>query len=409
MGFLQEKESGRFFAFLVIYSLALLLTGFFLSWFHGSQARALLLEQERTVVSSLLEQGVSSEIIAASLKNETVTEEGVTLLRRVGYTETIPLWLLPKVRHRMRVFCAVVSVIGVIGGAALLSASTCFLAVRERLYRKATAIVARFADGDFKERMPGNETGALKGLFAAVDGLATALQAQTETERRAKEFLKDMISDISHQLKTPLSALAMYTEIISGEPDNATAVKEFSEKSMGALERMRELIQALLKVTRLDAGSILFDKRRYPVSEVVARATENLLTRAEMENKKIVVKGDSDETMCCDLEWTGEAIGNLVKNALDHTDSGGIIGIEWTHSPIGLRLSVSDNGEGIAQEDIYHIFKRFYRSRASGLSRSRQGVGLGLPLAKAIVEGQGGIIAVQSALGEGTVFHLTIS
>lgn len=106
------------------------------------------------------------------------------------------------------------------------------------------------------------------------------------------------------------------------------------------------------------------------------------------------------------MEWTSEAIGNIVKNALDHTGSGGVIRITWEQTPAMVRISVTDNGDGIAPEDIYHIFKRFYRSK-NIKNMKTTGIGLGLPLAKSIVEGQGGVISVQSERHHGTTFTLS--
>lgn len=131
---------------------------------------------------------------------------------------------------------------------------------------------------------------------------------------------------------------------------------------------------------------------------------ENLLIRVDREGKKIILNGNENGKLCCDLEWTSEAIGNLIKNALDHTDYDGLIKIEWKQTPGMMRLIISDNGSGISEEDIHYIFKRFYRSR---YSNDQQGIGLGLPLAKAIIEGQGGIISVQSIYGEWTTFIIT--
>ena len=113
---------------------------------------------------------------------------------------------------------------------------------------------------------------------------------------------------------------------------------------------------------------------------------------------------DGEQQLICDMEWTGEAIGNIVKNALDHTQAGGIVRITWERTPAMFRIFISDNGNGIVPEDIYHIFKRFYRSKHS---LDTQGIGLGLPLAKSIIEGQNGVISVQSEVGKGTLFTLS--
>lgn len=196
----------------------------------------------------------------------------------------------------------------------------------------------------------------------------------------------------------------MYHEIISGEPDNIETVTVYSEKTGLALKRMEQLIQAMLKITRLDAGSIVFEKESCRISELIHQAISELTTRAVGEGKEITIDGSPEETIICDKQWTREAVGNIVKNALDHMDLGGKINISWNRTPAMIRVIISDNGSGIAPEDLHHIFKRFYRSKKS---LDTQGVGLGLSLAKAIVEGQGGIISVQSTLHEGTVFTLS--
>ena len=176
-------------------------------------------------------------------------------------------------------------------------------------------------------------------------------------------------------------------------------------KIRAALTRIERLIQSLLKITRLDAGSIVFEKRYYQAFEVVWYALDELAVRAGVEEKELVVEGDGEELLVCDLEWTAQAIANLVKNALDHTKKGDRICVSWERSPDMQRLRVADDGCGISDEDIHHIFKRFYRSRHCA---DAQGIGLGLPLAKAIVEGQGGVLSVESHVGEGTVFTVSL-
>ncbi|MDE7276075.1 MAG: HAMP domain-containing histidine kinase, partial [Lachnospiraceae bacterium] len=293
---------------------------------------------------------------------------------------------------------------GALFSAVLLLGAAFFLRRRERLYEEAEAVVAQYADGRFDVHLPIGETGAVHRFFGKVEQLAMSLQAKSEAEHRAKEFLKDMISNISHQLKTPLAALDMYMEILGEEPENAETVKDFSRKSMRSLERMEQLIQSLLKMARLDTGSIVFEKRQCFVAEIAAQAAGELSERARQEGKKIVMEGGTEEIIFCDEDWTREALENLIKNALDHTEAGGTVRVAWIRSPVLFRLSVEDDGCGIAPEDIHHIFKKFYRSQNSG---DRQGVGLGLSLAKSIVEEQGGMLSVESSPGEGSVFRIS--
>jgi signal transduction histidine kinase len=125
--------------------------------------------------------------------------------------------------------------------------------------------------------------------------------------------------------------------------------------------------------------------------------------RAKQERKEIVLSGSDAISLCCDRNWILEAIDNIVKNALDHTEQGDTIWVEWKQFASVVQITVKDNGSGIHPEDLHHIFKRFYRSR---FSKDTQGVGLGLPLAKAIVEAHDGTIEVDSELGRGTTFIL---
>lgn len=286
----------------------------------------------------------------------------------------------------------------VLGGTGL------FLRRREQMYESIETVIAEYDQNRFENHLPAGETGAIFQLFGSIEQLAMSLQAKSEMEHKAKMFLRDMISNISHQLKTPLAALNMYMEIIKDEPENEETVKIFSQKSMKSLERMERLIQSLLKMARLDTGNIVFEKRECFATEVAGQAVNDLLERAKQEGKEILIDGRPEERLLCDQEWTKEAVGNLIKNALDHTETGDVIRVSWKRTPAVFRMTVEDNGSGIAQEDIHHIFKQFYRSRSSS---DRQGTGLGLSLAKSIVEGQGGNLSVESRPGEGSVFWLT--
>ena len=234
-----------------------------------------------------------------------------------------------------------------------------------------------------------------------MDHLAKALAAQSEMTGRAKAFLKDTISDISHQLKTPLAALEMYCEIILAEPENTEIVIKFTKKASEALIRMERLILALLKIARLDAGAVIFEKKDYSVGDVVKRGIEELAVRAQREGKEILLSGQDSVSVNCDLQWTGEALGNLVKNALDYTREGAKIEISWEELADAVRVSVIDDGEGIGEEMFYHMFKRFYRVGKGN------GIGLGLPLTKSVMEGQGGMLSAHNIPGGGAAFVMT--
>lgn len=403
MNTMQEKSTRYYFTSLLCLAGAFVMLTIFLSWVHGKETQHILFERERTFVSSLVEQGGSPALIAGAVKNAESTEEGIALMRQMGHSGDVSFMLFPAVDRSVRLFAVIAAGAAVLLSIMLVCVTACFLQRREKLYCHAQDIITRFSEGDFDRHLPQNENGSIYQLFAAVEELAVALRAQGGKEQQLKVFLRDTISDISHQLKTPLAALHMYTEIIAQEPDHAETVERFSGKIMQSLERMEQLVQTLLTVSRIDAGSIAFQKEWQAASDLVTSAAADLSVRAQAEGKRLVTEGDPAQMLFCDRQWTREAVANLIKNALDHTDEGGMVTVSWERSPAMFRLSVADDGCGIAQEDIHHIFKRFYRAKRNG---GRQGVGLGLPLAKSIVEGQGGMISVSSTPGEGAVFSI---
>ena len=269
----------------------------------------------------------------------------------------------------------------------------------------AVAEIDDYLIGDTDARIECDDEGEMYKLFHSVNTLVSVLNAHIENEFRTKEFLKDTISDISHQLKTPLAALNIYNGILQSETENLPDLKEFTILSEQELDRIEALVQNLLKITRLDAGAIILEKNFENVSDMMHDIEQHFAYRAKQEQKELSLFGDDDIMLFCDREWMIEAVSNLVKNAFDHTDAGKHIFIGWKRMTDMLQIVVKDNGCGIHSEDVYHIFKRFYRSR---FSKDTQGIGLGLPLAKTIVELHGGNIKVDSVLGKGSAFIINI-
>lgn len=406
MGFLKDEGQKRFFCQLVAVLAAASILTMGIWCMNGYQIKKAALKHDRCVVSSLVEQGVNEAIIAEAFAEKELTEKGTDLLMRIGIGEDTEIFFMPEIFEIQKGTGILLAGLFLFLWGSLLALSGLFFSARERIYLQAIRIMEKFMNGDFTEHLPHLEEGCLYRLFGKIDGLANALSARNEEAVSVKNFLKDTISDISHQLKTPLSALTMYNEIIESDAENKETVLTFAKKTSIALERVDELIQVLLKVTRLDAGTVVFEKQRWLLADVVSRAVSELQVRAEEEGKEIVLMGKNEVWVNCDLQWTGEAVGNLVKNALDYTEKEGQILISWEQFAEVTRVSVADNGKGIDEKDIYHIFKRFYRtSKGKG---SGQGIGLGLPLAKSIVEGQGGTLSVESRAGEGTVFTMML-
>ena len=290
-------------------------------------------------------------------------------------------------------------------GCGILFLCFCYFHKQNKIIETAVTEIDDYLTGNTDARIECDDEGEMYKFFHSVNTLVAVLNAHTESELRAKEFLKNTISDISHQLKTPLAALNIYNGILQSETENLPDLKEFTILSEQELDRIEALVQNLLKITRLDAGSIIIERNFENVSDMMHDIEQHFAYRAKQEQKELILSGDDDIMLFCDREWMIEAVSNLVKNAFDHTDAGKHICIEWKQMSDMLQIVVEDNGCGIHSEDVYHIFKRFYRSR---FSKDTQGIGLGLPLAKTIVELHGGNIKVDSVLGKGSAFIINI-
>lgn len=291
----------------------------------------------------------------------------------------------------------------VLSGGAILAVGCSYFKKQNQVMEQAVSQINAYLDGDHNARIDCDDEGELYRLFHTVNSLAAVLNAHADNELREKEFLKNTISDISHQLKTPLAALNIYNGLLQDGDMELSAVKEFADLSEQELDRIETLVQNLLKITKLDAGAIVLEKTTENVADMLRDVELHFAYRAKQEHKELVLSGPEEVLLFCDRDWLTEAIDNIVKNALDHTESGDAVHITWKALPNAVQIAVKDNGCGIHPEDLHHIFKRFYRSR---FSQDKQGIGLGLPLAKTIVEAHSGTIEVDSELGKGTTFTM---
>ena len=300
-------------------------------------------------------------------------------------------------------FSFVLLVLSLLTVGAVWAACFRYFARQNSIMEQAVSRINAYLDGDVNARIECDDEGELYRLFHSVNSLAAILNAHASNELREKEFLKNTISDISHQMKTPLAALNIYNGLLQDEAKEFPSVKELTTLSEQELDRIETLVQNLLTITKLDAGSIVIEKDRESVADMMRDIELQFAYRARQEQKEIILSGSDEVFLFCDRDWLIEAIGNIVKNALDHTEKGDTVRIEWKALSSAVQITVKDNGSGIHPEDLHHVFKRFYRSR---FSKDKQGIGLGLPLAKAIVEAHSGTIEVDSELGKGTAFTM---
>ncbi len=352
-----------------------------------------------------------TNIAAAFTKDKTNSdlEAGRQVLKGAGYHENTNSGLIPAVAAYQKRTAVMLG--GMLFGvfAAVFLTVWIYIRRQRKVLAKADTVVTRFLEGDTNQRIDSEETGDWYSLFHRINELATILSAQAEHEKQTRVFLQDMISDVSHQLKTPLAALKMYDEIMAQENSDKETIHAFSRKSLREIRRVEDVVYTLLKIARLDAGVVRMEKAEENIEMLLGDVTERFETLAAREEKEIVLSGKHDVSLYCDALWMSEALGNVVKNALEHTRRGGKIVVSWERTPLLTNIMVEDNWKGIHQEDIHNIFKRFYRSR---ISQDTHGIGLGLPLVKSIVEAHQGTVSVTSRVGQGSrfvlsFFHLT--
>lgn len=242
------------------------------------------------------------------------------------------------------------------------------------------------------------EEGELSILKTNIYKTTSTLKFQKELLSDDKKNLAAAIADISHQLKTPLTSMMVMNDLLVDEQDEEKRC-EFLQTQSSQLNRMNWLIQTLLKLSKLDAGTIVLKKEDVSSLELIEEAVKPFGIQFELRNIKY--KSDiSDLTIRCDKNWTVEAIQNIIKNCIEHMDDGGELSVSMVDTNIFTQFTVRDTGCGIAVEDIPYIFERFYKGKNAG----KDSVGIGLALSKSIIEGEQGEITVESAEGVGTKF-----
>ena len=287
---------------------------------------------------------------------------------------------------------------------------TGFVLLLVRYQRAVSAQVAglstylhRIDAGDYALDVRDNGEGSFSLLKNDLYKVTVRLREQAELLQKDKTALSNLIADISHQIKTPLTSMGVLADLLAEDPPDADR-NAFVGQLRTQLGRIQWLVGALLKLARLDAGTAALKSETVDLRQLIERALEPLQIPLEIKKQIIAIHGDQSASFIGDLNWSAEALTNVVKNCVEHTPEGGKIEIAFAANTLYAEITVSDNGEGIAGQDLPNIFNRFNR----GTNASENSVGIGLALAKAIFTAQGGDITVHSQRGMGTSFAIRI-
>ena len=278
-----------------------------------------------------------------------------------------------------------------------------FAVVTKRRYKNLNDLndyLSLVCKGIYDMNIDDNTEGELSILKNNLYKVITLLQSQNEYLKNDKLYLADSIADISHQLKTPLTSMMVMCELLENE-ENPDKRQEFVAVINNQLSKMKWLITNILKISKLDADATEFKREEVSISKVLDDSLKPFVLTAELKNVAIQ-NGANDFVFNGDESWTVEAVSNIVKNCLEHTNDGGKIIISSDSTNLYNKLTISDNGCGIAEEDLPHIFERFYHGKNS----SKESVGIGLALAKTVFEKENASVSVESEQGIGSVFEI---
>lgn len=272
-----------------------------------------------------------------------------------------------------------------------------------KIQKKQTMDIAKRIErinlGDYSLQIDRNSEDELSLLDNQIYRTAVKFREQAENSNKDKENLQKSLSDISHQLKTPLTSIIVMVDNILDDDDMPLEIRrEFLNDIKHNTNTISFLVQSLLKLSKLDAEAVKFRYEQVEVKSIVDECIKNTAVMAEILGVRLETDCN-DIILNCDRKWLCEAVTNIIKNCIEHSQNGNIK-ITADQNKLYTKISIKDNGSGITKEDLPHIFERFYKGKNS----SDDSVGIGLSLAKTIIEKQGGYISVSSELNKGSEF-----
>lgn len=345
----------------------------------------------------------AAEVITKGSTNEDV-EHGKKIFEEYGYSEDLNIGLIKELNSNYKDFLKILLLSG--GLFFIIFFAFNFIQYKS-IYKKLDNIILaskNMFDNNFDIDIYKNSEGTFAKLACAFDKMRIIVKNNLLEINKEKTFLVNILSDISHQIKTPIASLIIYNDILLNRKVDEEKRINFLTNSRDQLYRIDWLVRSLLKLAKIDAKAIKFEKNVHDLNETCMDAVESLKVKAESSGINLEFLPQREKIMMNhDKKWLEEAIINIIKNAIEHTNIGGYVKVYTEKTSVFIKIIIKDNGEGIKKDEISHVFERFYKGKGNKKSDS---VGIGLSLSKSIVEAHNGIIEVKSVEKVGTEFSI---
>ena len=406
MRILSNPEIKKYNISIIALFLITIILSIFINTLNLNIIKADVIQNNQAIVGNIvskypeLEKDIVSVITQA--KNKENTDLGAKVLQKYNYDSSTNLSQEPIVQNNIYKMLKINILFITFVFLCLITISFYFFIKIYRDIKDMTDYVYHSSEGREYQMKNKNQEGQMGLLKTELMKMTTVLKEKVALLHSEKIFLNDTISDISHQLKTPMTSLMLLTDLMYNDLDKEKKI-EFLDRTNAQLSRMDWLIKSMLKLSKLEAKVIDFKTDKVNINELIKRSISPLLVPIELRNISLNINGDKEASYTGDIEWSSEALGNIIKNCVEHTKEGGTLDITYEENPIYSEIIIKDNGEGIDKDDIQNIFKRFYKGKNS----KSDSVGIGLAMAKSIIESQNGYIYVKSKKNRGSEFHIT--
>ena len=271
---------------------------------------------------------------------------------------------------------------------------TCLIYIK---IKKVDDNITEILDGDYRVNIKNYDEGYISNLRNNIYKVTIKLREQNELLMKNQKYIEEVLEDISHQIKTPLTSMYTINDIVINEKDEKIR-RDFLMQNRNQIERIEWLVTSLLKISRLDSGTVKLKYKKVKTKEIIKESLRPINVLIELKNIKLELDLD-DSTIYVDYHWTSEALLNIIKNACEHTHSKIII--SSSDNPIYTEIKITDDGEGISKKDLKYIFKRFYKGE-----HNKDSIGIGLNMANKIITMEGGDI--ECVVDNGTTFIIKL-